>query len=194
MRLALLVQTPCFGKQSCIRLGAFLLFWRSGTPCPTSTSPTHYPRKSGRVIPKRGHRTKCTGWAIFHLFPQILHLPRHPNPSPCPVSWKATVYDASTSTLILWPPAGTTNGGLISGRQRRWGIYCPDFSPPGHWRLTMKDHSSCQAALSLKFLSLGSIMCPFPCPLRPRSGTSHLLSAGTLIQNSNPLECCMWNI
>ena len=171
-----------------------MLFWRSGTPCPTSTSPTHYPRKSGRVIPKRGHRTKCTGWAIFHLFPQILHLPRHPNPSPCPVSWKAAVYDASTSTLILWPPAGTTNGGLISGRQRRWGIYCPDFSPPGHWRLTMKDHSSCQAALSLKFLSLGSIMCPFPCPLRPRSGTSHLLSAGTLIQNSNPLECCMWNI
>lgn len=103
--LVLLVQTPCFGKQSCIKRGAFLLFWRSGTPCPTSTSPTHYPSKSGRVRPKGGHRTECTGWAIFHLFLQIFHQPHRPSSSPCPVSWKATVCDASTSTLILWLPA-----------------------------------------------------------------------------------------
>lgn len=154
-----------------------------GPPVRHQPLPRIIQAKSGRVIPKRGHRTKCTGWAIFHLFLQILHLPRHPNPSPCPVSWKATVYDASASTLILWLPAGTTNGGLISGRQRRWGIYCPDFSPPGHWRLTMKDHSSCQAALSLKFLSPGSIMYPFPCPLRPRRETSYL---PTFCRNTDP--------
>lgn len=176
--LVLLAQAPHFGKHCSL---ATLKIWevRSHPHLSQGSSERVWQGHTQRSSQNKMH---CT---VFHVLLQMLHLPYCLNLPPC------RVLGGSPVGMHQWVPLSSNfqlaqQLEVSSQKDREDGAFSNQaLSPPRHWKLTPKDHSSCQAALPMQLFSPSFPDEPSPCSLRPTRGTSHLFPARTLTQNSN---------
>lgn len=126
---------------------------------------------SGSVIPKGGHRTKWTGWfsfcssrsSICHAAP-TLHL------ALCVLEGPPLLRGCINRYPCLLASSWYNQWRSHLRRTEKMG-----HLSPGHRRLTMKDHSSRRAVLSLQLLYPSYTTCPHFVLSDPGKGATYLL-------------------